>query len=343
MLRRMLGGENVSALARELGIRRKYLYQCRGGSAPEVPEALRTRGRPTKAEALAIQSHGAGSALVEAVPIVAPPADALSQAHRRIADLERKVGQQQVELDFFSEPRGRSGRRAGRAARLAPRRLRGHPSDERAALARRDRDRPDVPTGRVSRAGYYRHWQASVPRREETGLGDAIRKLVLAHRHYGHRRIAAMLHRAGWLTNHKRVPRVVREDNLLCLRRASFVPTTTDSRHGCGSCPTRRAAALSRTLAERLRGGNTFGIVTNDEDAGLANDRELLSHYRCLLSSSVTADSFGRRPLRQAATFIAKGRTSYLPILDRLICQIVSTIFPKCLFVRMYSCAASPS
>jgi hypothetical protein len=195
----------------------------------------------------------------------------------------------------------------------------------------------------VSRAGYYRHWQASVPRREETGLGDAIQKLVLAHRHYGHRRIAAMLHRAGWLTNHKRAPRVVREDNLLCLRRASFVPTTTDSRHGCGSCPTRRAAALSRTLAERLRGGNTFGIVTNDEDAGLANDRELLSHYRCLLSSSVTADSFGRRPLRQAATFIAKGRTSYLPILDRLICQIVSTIFPKCLFVRMYSCAASPS
>jgi putative transposase len=85
---------------------------------------------------------------------------------------------------------------------------------------------------RVSRAGYYRHWQASAPRQEETGLRDAIQKLALAHRHYGYRRIAASLHRAGWPANHKRVLRLMREDNLLCLRRASFVPTTTDSRHG---------------------------------------------------------------------------------------------------------------
>jgi transposase InsO family protein len=84
----------------------------------------------------------------------------------------------------------------------------------------------------VSRAGYYRHWQASAPRQEETGLRDMIQTLALAHRHYGHRRIAALLHRAGWPVNHKRVLRLMREDNLLCLRRASFVPTTTDSRHG---------------------------------------------------------------------------------------------------------------
>jgi putative transposase len=84
----------------------------------------------------------------------------------------------------------------------------------------------------VSRAGYYRHWQASAPRQEETGLRDAIQKLALGHRHYGYRRIAASLHRAGWPANHKRVLRLMREDNLLCLRRAAFVPTTTDSRHG---------------------------------------------------------------------------------------------------------------
>jgi transposase InsO family protein len=84
----------------------------------------------------------------------------------------------------------------------------------------------------VSRAGYYRHWQASAPRQEETGLRDAIQKLALQHRHYGYRRIAASLNRAGWLANHKRVLRLMREDNLLCLRRAAFVPTTTDSRHG---------------------------------------------------------------------------------------------------------------
>jgi putative transposase len=84
----------------------------------------------------------------------------------------------------------------------------------------------------VSRAGYYRHWQASAPRREETGLRDAIQQRVLAHRHYGYRRIAALLSRAGWQANHKRVLRLMREDNLLCLRKAAFVPTTTDSRHG---------------------------------------------------------------------------------------------------------------
>ena len=47
----------------------------------------------------------------------------------------------------------------------------------------------------VSRAGYYRHWQASAPRREETGLRDAIQHLAVANRHYGYRRIAALLSR----------------------------------------------------------------------------------------------------------------------------------------------------
>jgi putative transposase len=89
-----------------------------------------------------------------------------------------------------------------------------------------------VPVAEVSRAGYYRHWQASAPRREETGLRDAIQQLALARRHYGYRRIAALLSREGWQANHKRVLRLMREDNLLCLRKAAFVPTTTDSRHG---------------------------------------------------------------------------------------------------------------
>ena len=84
----------------------------------------------------------------------------------------------------------------------------------------------------VNRAGYYRHWQASAPRQEETGLRDAIQRLALANRHYGHRRIGIELSREGWVANHKRVLRLMREDNLLSLRRRSFVPQTTDSRHG---------------------------------------------------------------------------------------------------------------
>jgi putative transposase len=84
----------------------------------------------------------------------------------------------------------------------------------------------------VSRAGYYRHWAASEPRAEETGVRDAVQRLALANKHYGYRRIAAQMRREGWAVNHKRVLRLMREDNLLCLRRRAFVPATTDSRHG---------------------------------------------------------------------------------------------------------------
>ena len=84
----------------------------------------------------------------------------------------------------------------------------------------------------VSRAGYYRGWAASKPRAEETGVRDLIQRLALAQRHYGYRRIAAQMRREGWAVNHKRVLRLMRQDNLLCLRKRSFVPVTTDSCHG---------------------------------------------------------------------------------------------------------------
>jgi transposase InsO family protein len=83
----------------------------------------------------------------------------------------------------------------------------------------------------VSRASYYRHWQASAPRQVETALRDEVQRLSLANRHYGIRRITVLLRRAGWPVNHKRVERIRREDNLLCVPRRAFVPATTDSRH----------------------------------------------------------------------------------------------------------------
>jgi transposase InsO family protein len=83
----------------------------------------------------------------------------------------------------------------------------------------------------VSRAGYYRRWQTSAPRQEATAVRDAIQRVVLANRRYGYRRIAAQLRRDGLVANHKRVLRLMRQDNLLCLRKRPFVPMTTDSRH----------------------------------------------------------------------------------------------------------------
>jgi transposase InsO family protein len=85
---------------------------------------------------------------------------------------------------------------------------------------------------KVSRAGYYRFWQQSGPRRHDTALRDAIQRLALANgRRRGYRYIGALLRREGIVANHKCVLRLMREDNLLCLRRRPFVPVTTDIRH----------------------------------------------------------------------------------------------------------------
>jgi putative transposase len=91
--------------------------------------------------------------------------------------------------------------------------------------------------GGVSRAGYYRHFEASAPARTDTELRDCIQRLSLKHRHYGYRRIAAQLRREGQIVNAKRVLRLMREDNLLCLRACPFVPRTTDSHHGFAVVP----------------------------------------------------------------------------------------------------------
>jgi transposase len=96
VVRRMLAGENVSALARELKILRKDLYAWRDRFRSGGPEALRGRGRPRKAET-AIPSAGGKKAPS------GPPATELGAARTRIAELERKIGQQQVELDFFRQ------------------------------------------------------------------------------------------------------------------------------------------------------------------------------------------------------------------------------------------------
>ena len=93
---RMLAGENVSALARELKMTRKDLYAWRDRFQAGGPEALRGRGRPPKADAAGLAASGT-SAKVPA----SPPAAELEAARKRIAELEGKVGQQQLDLDFF--------------------------------------------------------------------------------------------------------------------------------------------------------------------------------------------------------------------------------------------------
>ena len=83
----------------------------------------------------------------------------------------------------------------------------------------------------VGRATYYRHWREQAPLEEETALRDVMQRLALANPHYGYRRIGALLGREGWCVNHKRLVHLMREDNLLCLRKPVFRPATTDARH----------------------------------------------------------------------------------------------------------------
>ena len=83
----------------------------------------------------------------------------------------------------------------------------------------------------VSRAAYYRDWEKTAPLREETELRSTVQRLALAHRAYGYRRLGVLLRREGRVINHKRLVRIMREDNLLCLRKPAFRPATTDSNH----------------------------------------------------------------------------------------------------------------
>jgi transposase len=101
-LRRMEAGENVSVLARELGVSRKSIYQWRNRYRLGGSKALRSRGRMTKAE---VSAHVENPA-AEKQPAKGARQTSLEEqarAQRRIAALERKIGQQQVELDFFQQ------------------------------------------------------------------------------------------------------------------------------------------------------------------------------------------------------------------------------------------------
>ena len=92
-----------------------------------------------------------------------------------------------------------------------------------------------VKLGGVSRAGFYRFGRdmaAKPARGDDMDLRDAIQRIALEWPSYGRPRITAQLRRQGWTVNPKRVYRLMREDNLLCVRKRRFVVTTTDSDHG---------------------------------------------------------------------------------------------------------------
>jgi putative transposase len=83
----------------------------------------------------------------------------------------------------------------------------------------------------VSRRGFYQSLKEQQPAEEEMEVRSAIQQIASQHRRrYGYRRITAELHRRGMPVNHKRVARIMREDNLLGMQPKQFV-VTTNSNH----------------------------------------------------------------------------------------------------------------
>ena len=81
--------------------------------------------------------------------------------------------------------------------------------------------------GRVSRSSFYRFDAEAQPGSDpDLDLRDALQRIALEMPSYGRRRITAELRRRGWTVNPKRVYRLMREDNLLCVRRRKFMVTT---------------------------------------------------------------------------------------------------------------------
>jgi len=85
--------------------------------------------------------------------------------------------------------------------------------------------------GHVSRAGFYRFDPDLEPLDDDLDLRDEIQRIALEFPFYGRPRITVELNNRGWEVGHRRVGRILREDNLLCLRRRKFVVATTDSDH----------------------------------------------------------------------------------------------------------------
>ncbi len=105
--------------------------------------------------------------------------------------------------------------------------------------------------GGVSRSSFYRYDPEHKPDAErDMDLRDAIQRIALQWPSYGRPRITAELRRQGWKVNPKRVYRLMREDNLLCLRRRKFV-ITTDSDHALPVYPN-RARELGLTGLDQL-------------------------------------------------------------------------------------------
>ena len=131
--------------------------------------------------------------------------------------------------------------------------------------------------GGISRSGFYRMGSRSEGVDRDVELRDAIQRIGVEFPSYGRPRITAELRRRGWCVNPKRVYRILREDNLLCLRKRKFM-ATTDSGHGLTIYPN-----LAR------------GLVLSGIDQLWVADITYIRLEREFIYLAVVLDAFSRR------------------------------------------------
>ena len=146
----------------------------------------------------------------------------------------------------------------------------------------------------VSRAGFYRDWAEQEPDECETALHDAVQQVALQHRCYGYRRVTVLVNRAGVAVGQSVVRRILREDNLLALRRRKFV-VTSGSDHGFTVYP---------NLAQ-------YAIVTAINQLWVA-DITYLRLGREFVFLAVVLDVFSRKVVGWA---LGRSLQAYLPLL----------------------------
>lgn len=88
-LARMDEAENITALAEELGVRRELMYVWRRKYRSGGTDALLRTGRPLNIDRPFDEASAPSSPAV------------IGTEQQRIEELERKIGQQQLDLDFF--------------------------------------------------------------------------------------------------------------------------------------------------------------------------------------------------------------------------------------------------
>jgi putative transposase len=126
-----------------------------------------------------------------------------------------------------------------------------------------------VELGRVSRCGFYRFGENAEPGLDpHMDLRDDIQRIALEWPCYGRPRITAELRHQGWTVNPKLVYRLMREDNLLCIRKRKFV-VTTDSNHTRRIYPN-LAEGLILTAPDQLWRADITYIRLRDEFVFLA-------------------------------------------------------------------------